>query len=90
MSRKLVEAKRVQLTSVRNLVKLNKKPTNIIGMCLTFVMKLIKILKLSIQITRLNKKATKNPFNTTWNLIKMNRNQYQIEQINRHPLIGIL
>ena len=89
MSRKLVKAKRVQLTIVRNLVKLNKKPTNIIGMCLKFVMKLIQIFRLSIQITR-NKKATKNPFNTTWNLIKMNRNQYQIEQINRHPLIGIL
>ena len=60
----IIKAKRIQLTIVRNLLNLNKKPINIIGICL--------------KNTR-NKNAiniTKNPIQTTWNLMKMNSNQY--------------
>ena len=78
MNRKLIKAKRIQLTVVRNLNKLNKKPISITGICLKFVMKLMKILRLSFKIIRnMNAiKSTKNPIRTTWNLIKMNGNQY--------------
>ena len=78
MNRKLVKAKGTQLEIVRHLMKMNKKPIEIHRNMYKFVMKLIKILRLLLRLTR-KKNAitiTQNRIPIIWHLIKMNRNQY--------------
>ena len=78
MNRKLVKAKGTQLEIVRHLMKMNKKPIELIGICITFVMKLIKILRLLLKLTRKKNAITiaQNHIPIILHLIKMNRNQY--------------